>query len=141
MKITIDLLFLLKIYLLGCLVSISIGVAVNGFRETKNNFLFTTLISWVSVIYMLKEFTLNKLKNHINTYLYCVLNNYLNGRFSKYYILRDYFNIRYISKHKQATYKKPYFDTYRRGYHRDRYGNVWDTYYDMVEFYFIERYE
>ena len=50
MKITIDLLLLLKIYLLGSLVSMLILTFSKELIRNKRNYLDTFLVSWVGLI-------------------------------------------------------------------------------------------
>lgn len=137
---TINLLSVFKIYLFGSFISIFITIFTKDFYKTKNNFLSAFFLSWLFVIYVLREFVLDKLKKHINTYLYCTLFNYLHGRYNKYHILQDYCRMKFNSKHNNLLYKKSYFNKYHNGWYKDIYDNTWDRYYDMVEFNFTNRY-
>ena len=146
MVIRIDLLVALKIYLLGSLISLLIVVFHKEIENTKHNFLLAFIWSWFLIPCMIKDYIVSKidyfLDNKIKTdynklYLYCVLKSYIHGRFKKYYILEDYFSIKFKQKHKSVCYKKDYFTG---EWYWDANMNAWDSYYNMAKFYFINKY-
>lgn len=145
MVIRIDLLVVLKIYLLGSLISLLIIVFNKNIERTKQNFLIGLILSWFLTLYLIKEYIVSiidcfldkKLRKTKMTYLYCVLKNYIHGNFKKHYILKLYFSIKFKEKHKSIDYKKDYFIG---EWYWDINRNSWSSYYDMAEFYFISRY-
>lgn len=53
MKITIDLLLVLKFYLLGSLISLIILFTHKDFIISKRNIMIATLISWLNILVIL----------------------------------------------------------------------------------------
>lgn len=101
MKITIDLLLLLKIYLLGSLVSISILTFSKELIRNKRNYLGAFLISWIGLVIpydFLRTKFLNFMLNKIDLYVYSVIKSFLYFKFRKRDILKTYFRHKYYSK-------------------------------------------
>lgn len=146
MTITINLLSILKFYLLGSVISLIIAICWGKMELTKHNFISAILFSWLNLIVVvgyIRDLILMKLKHRINTYIYCMLKNYLNFEFSKSYILDDYFFMKFIQKHETLGYQKHYFSNEIEEYgdvYVDVYNHNWHKYYDMVRFNFMEKY-
>ena len=140
MKITIDLLLLLKIYLLGSLVSMLILTFSKELIRNKRNYLVAFLVSWVSLIIpynFLRTKFLNFILDKLDLYIYSVINSFLYFRFKKRDILGIYFRRKYDSK------KYHYADKLMSKHNYDywyNYGTFLGSPFYYTEFRFINRY-
>ena len=140
MKITIDLLLLLKIYLLGSLVSMLILTFSKGFIKDKRNYLDTFLVSQVGLIIpynFLRTKFLNFILDKLDLYIYSVINSFLYFRFKKRDILGIYFRRKYDSKKYHYADKLMSKHNYE---YLDNNSNFWDNPFYYTEFCFISRY-
>ena len=139
MIITINLLSILKWYFIGSIVGVLIVLLSKDTIKSKRNILLAILISWLTLVIplsYLRDFIVNNSKKVLPLYWSCMLNNYLYFNFNKYYTLKDYFREKYRMKHPELLYEKKYFEPV----YWDKHDNSWDNYQDMIEYYFIERY-
>lgn len=121
-----------KWYFIGSIVAVLIVLLTKDIIKSKRNILLGILISWLSLavpLSYLRDFIVNNSKKVLPLYWICILNNYLYFNFNKYYILKDYFREKYRIKHPELLYEKKYFEPV-----------YWDNYRDIIEYYFIERY-
>lgn len=140
MKITIDLLLLLKIYLLGSLVSVLILTFSKGFIKDKRNYLEAFLVSWAVLIIpydFLRTKFLNFMLDKVDLYVYSVIKSFLYFRFKKRDILGIYFRRKYDSK--KYHYADKLISKYNYEYW-DNNSNFWGSPFYYTEFRFINRY-
>lgn len=140
MKITIDLLLLLKIYLLGSLVSMLILTFSKELIRNKRNYLGAFLISWIGLVIpydFLRTKFLNFMLNKIDLYTYSVIKSFLYFKFRKKDILKTYFHHKYYSK--KYHYADKLMSKYNYEYW-DNNSNFWDNPFYYTEFCFISRY-
>lgn len=140
MKVTIDILLLLKLYLLGSCVSLFILFSIKDFKKTKRNIIEAVFVSWVALIiplYYLRKKILEVLYNKVDLYTYCILSSYLSFKFKKEYIFKQYFSYKWKQRNKHYADKlmKKYDFTYW-----DRWDNCWVSAYSYTQFRFIYLY-
>lgn len=140
MKITIDLLLLLKLYLLGSLVSMLILTFSKRLVRNKRNYLEAFLVSWVGLVIpydSLRTKFLNFILNKIDLYTYSVIKSFLYFKFRKKDILKTYFRRKYDSKKYHYADKLMSKHNYE---YWDNNSNFWDSPFYYTEFRFINRY-
>ena len=101
MIITINLLTVLKWYLIGSLVSVIIITFTKEMEKSPSNYLRGILGSWIILVvplYYFKEWLLKILSRKLNTYNFLVLKSLLNFKYNKGYILQEYFITRFREK-------------------------------------------
>lgn len=141
MKITIDILLVLKFYLLGSLISLIILFTHKYFIITKRNIIIAVLISWLNTLIILEDirkWILDILYNRIELYNYCVVESILYFDINERDILKSYFMYKW--KQKKHHYANKLMSRYEYCY-RSKDGNCWDSAYDYTEYRFISRYK